>query len=66
MKYGIIVCPKCKQVKAVNLSCKTTRCIRCNKTLVIKKLRIFFKTDSESELRKEIGCINRDISEGGL
>jgi hypothetical protein len=61
MKFGVIVCPKCKSAKGVLLLHKTTRCNRCGKTLTINKLRILHKTNSESELRHSIGLINAEI-----
>jgi len=61
MRFGVIVCPKCKKAKGVNLSFKTTKCIRCNKTLEIKKIKILCKTDSEVELRQKLGLINAEL-----
>jgi transposase-like protein len=61
MKYGIIVCPKCKKGKAVILTNKTTRCHRCNKTYQISKMKIFYKSNSEIKIRHEIGRINAEM-----
>ena len=61
MKYGIIVCPKCKRSKAVNLSNKTTKCIRCGKVLTLDKIRILYKTNSESELQNKMYIINKSL-----
>jgi ribosomal protein L37AE/L43A len=61
MKYGIIVCPKCKSPKVVNLLNKTTRCIRCGKILTLNKLQIIHKTGSEQELREYIFIINKKL-----
>jgi hypothetical protein len=58
MKFGVIVCPKCKKAKGVILSCKTTRCNRCGRILKLEKIRIFYKTDSELKLRHSLGLIN--------
>ena len=62
MKFGIIVCPKCKKAKAVNLSNKTTRCLRYNKSYQIAKMKIFYKSNSEVKIRQEIGRINANIN----
>ena len=62
MKFGVIICPQCKQVKGVTLSSKTTRCIRCGKTLELKKLKIFYKTDSQEKLSQAIGILNAEMS----
>ena len=60
MRYGVVVCPKCRNPKAVLLSFKTSKCIRCNKILYIDKLKIMYKSNSESEVRNFIGLINAD------
>jgi hypothetical protein len=61
MKYGVIVCSKCKQAKGIDLSFKTTRCVRCNKFIKIDKVRILYKTNSEQELRSYLGLVNADL-----
>ncbi|VVB60985.1 Uncharacterised protein [uncultured archaeon] len=61
MRFGVIVCPQCKQVKSVDLSSKTTKCIRCGKTLQIKKLKIFYETESQEKLRNAIGLLNAEL-----
>jgi len=61
MKYGVIVCPKCKKAKGVLLAHKTTKCIRCGKTLTLEKIRILYKTDSEAKLRNSLGLVNAEL-----
>jgi len=61
MKYGVIVCPKCKQVKGVNLNYKSSKCFKCGKILVLEKVRILYKTNSEKDLRKAIGLVNAQL-----
>ena len=58
MIYGVIVCPKCKKVKGVDLSKKTTKCPRCRKILTIDKLKIFYKTTHREKLQNAIGLMN--------
>ncbi len=60
MRYGVVVCPKCRNPKAVLLSFKTSKCTRCNKILNIDKLKIIYKSNSESEVRDVIGLVNAD------
>lgn len=62
MRFGVIVCPRCKQVKGVNLSSKITKCIRCGKTLQIEMLKIYYETESQEKLRKVIGLLNIDLA----
>jgi len=61
MKYGIIVCPNCKFAKITELSHQTTKCIKCNKTLSIHKLKIFCKGSSIISLRHELGLLNKNL-----
>ena len=61
MKYGIVVCPKCRSAKGVILTNKTTKCNRCSKTLVFEKMRILYKTDSQQKLRSFLGLVNAEI-----
>jgi hypothetical protein len=61
MRLGAIICPNCTQVKGVDLSKQTTRCIRCGKTLHLKKLTIFYATESQEQLRHAIGLLNAEI-----
>jgi len=61
MKFGVIVCPNCKKVKGVELSCKTTKCPRCGKVLRLENLKIFYKTDSQEKLQQAIGLMNADL-----
>jgi len=63
MKYGIVVCSKCKRAKGFLLSNKTTRCVVCGKVLNIKKQKIMFKTDSQIEMQNAIGIINANIDD---
>ena len=61
MRFGVIICPKCKKVKGIDLFCKTTKCPRCGKILTIDKLKIFYKTDSQKKLQQAIGLINAEL-----
>ena len=58
MKYGIIVCPRCRNSKVVDLFYKTTTCFRCNKKIDLNKVKIIYKSNSEEEIRKAIGDLN--------
>ena len=61
MRLGVIACPQCRQVKGVDLSLKTTKCAGCGKTLSLKKLKIFYETDSQEKLRQAIGLLNAEL-----
>lgn len=61
MKFGVVGCPNCKKVKGVALSYKTTKCNRCGKVLLLKNLKIFYKTDSQEKLQQTIGLMNAEL-----
>jgi len=61
----VIVCPVCKRVKGVDLSSKTTKCTHCGKTLQLKKLKIYYETDSQEKLRQAIGLVNAELEGNG-
>ncbi|MFO7676856.1 MAG: hypothetical protein R6V50_00500 [Thermoplasmatota archaeon] len=58
MRFGVIICPRCKQVKGVELKRKTTTCPRCGKVLQLSNSIIYYKTDSQQKLQQAIGLIN--------
>jgi transposase-like protein len=61
MKFGIVVCPRCKKAKVVDLFCKTTKCHRCGKVLKLEKLKILYETDSEHKVRQALGLVNAEM-----
>ena len=61
MRFAVIVCPRCQKAKGVDISSKTTKCPGCGKILPIKKLKIFYETDSQEKLRQAIGLINAEV-----
>jgi hypothetical protein len=58
MRLGVVVCPKCRHVKGVDLSKKTSRCGRCGRLLHLTKLTILYTTESQNDLRQAIGRLN--------
>jgi len=62
MKFGIIVCPRCRNSKVVDLIHNTTTCFRCNKRIDLNEVKILYKSNSEQEIRKAIGCINKKLN----
>ena len=61
MRYGVIVCPNCKKVKAIDLNFNSTRCFNCNKLLKFNKIKIIFKSNSQQEIRSVIGKTNEKL-----
>ncbi len=65
-KYGVIVCPDCETARVVDLNDKTSRCYRCGKRLILKKMKIYYRTSSSKEARWAVGRLNAEISGGDL
>jgi transposase-like protein len=61
MKFGIVVCPRCKKAKVVDLSCKTTKCHRCGKVLRLEHLKILYKSNSDQKIRQAWGLVNAEM-----
>ena len=64
--YGVICCPKCKFVTAVDLKFKTKKCIKCNYNINLKKVRVIFKTEDNNELGNLIKDARKRVENGNL
>ena len=64
--YGVICCPKCRFVRAVDLKFKTKICIRCNYSINLKKVRVIFKTEDNNELGNLIKDTRKRVENGNL
>ena len=64
--YGVICCPKCRFVTAVDLKYKTKRCIKCNYSINLKKVRVIFKTEDKNELGNIIKDTRKRVENGNL
>ncbi len=57
-RYGVVVCTKCRNAKGVDLVNKNTRCTRCGKQLSLKRLRVYYRSDSQAEIADKVGVLN--------
>ena len=64
--YGVICCSKCRFVTAVDLKFKTKRCIKCNYSINLKKVRVIFKTEDNNELGNIIKDTRKRVENGNL
>ena len=64
--YGVICCPKCRFVTAVDLKFKTKKCIKCNYNINLKKVRVVFKTEDNNELGNLIKDTRKRVENGNL
>ena len=61
--FGIVVCPRCKRAKGVNLERKTTTC-DCGFEIRIAKSRKPFETSDARELAGAVGRIQAELHRG--
>ena len=52
--FGVIVCPKCNRARGVDLSVAAATCSSCGKKISVGKAKVYFKTESESELAEAV------------
>jgi len=52
--FGVIVCPGCNRARGVDLSATAAVCPSCGKKIDVGKEKVYFKTDSESELAEAV------------
>ena len=64
--YGVICCPKCRFVTAVDLKFKTKKCIKCNYNINLKEVRVIFKTEDNNELGNLIKDARKRVENGNL
>src|SRR5213083_1958297 len=62
--YGVIVCPRCKRAKGVDLKQKTTTCA-CGFEIRIAPSRVRARADTSRELASLVGQVSAELA-GGL
>ena len=63
---GVVCCPKCKFVTGINLNYKTKKCIKCNYTINLKKVRLISKTETSENMVKLIMNAKKKVEDGSL
>jgi len=61
----VVVCPKCRRARGAPEGARTARCTGCGRSLTLRKLRKYSRTDSLSELAEAVGRMNARLR-GGL
>src|SRR5256885_17123445 len=62
--YGVIVCPRCKRAKGVDLKQKTTTCA-CGFEIHVAPSRVRARADTARELASLVGQVSAELA-GGL
>ncbi len=61
--YGVVVCPRCKRAKGVNLKQKTTTCA-CGFEIRVVPARVRARAETAQELARLVGQISAEIAGG--
>ena len=61
--YGVIVCPRCRRAKGVNLKQKTTTC-QCGFEIYVVPARIRARAETARELAPLVGKVSAEIAGG--
>src|SRR5438046_10525927 len=61
--YGVVVCPRCKRAKGVNLKQKTTTC-QCGFEIYVVPARIRARAVTARELAPRVGQVSAEIAGG--
>lgn len=64
MKFGVVLCPRCKTAKGIRLNAKTSRCSKCGKNIDLKKAQVLYRVSSERQLSKVVMEYNKKIMSG--
>ena len=64
MKFGVVLCPRCKTAKGIRLNTKTSRCAKCGKNIDLKKAQVLCRVNSERQLSKVVMEYNKSIMGG--
>ncbi len=60
-RYGVVVCTRCGNAKGVDMGSTTTQCPHCRKRLVVKILKVFYRSDSQTEIAGVVGELNAKL-----
>jgi len=62
----IVMCPTCGKFKTVTSGIKRTRCNHCNRSMGLKDLKVFFRSENMEEITAAMGELNVAHSRGGM
>src|SRR2546429_6844693 len=61
--YGVVVCPRCKRAKGVNLKQKTTTC-QCGFEIHVVPARVRARAETARELAPLVGRVSAELAGG--
>ncbi|MDP6846540.1 MAG: hypothetical protein QF366_02750 [Candidatus Poseidoniia archaeon] len=60
--FGVVACPKCRSVRSVELAHRSAGCQRCGYRMVLTKVRIWERCDSQPELAGAIARVRNELA----
>lgn len=66
MRFGVIACPKCRRVQAVELRFGRTTCRNCRKPTETAGLRYFYKGENQEEARAVVMRVSAQLAGMGI
>ena len=64
MKFGVVLCSRCKTARGVRLNTKTATCAKCQKRMDLKRTRILCKVETEREVALAVRKYNTKLKGG--
>jgi len=64
LMFGVVICPNCNRPRGVNLSARKAMCPACGKYIDLRRTKIYFETDSETELAEAVRKLSEQTSGG--
>ena len=64
--FGVVACPKCRSVRSVELKHRSASCQRCGYHMVLAKVRIWERCDSQPELAGAIARVKHELAAPAL
>ncbi len=64
--FGVVACPKCRSVRSVELAHRSAGCQRCGYRMVLAKVRIWERCDSQPELAGAIARVKHELTAPAL
>ena len=61
--YGVLVCPRCKRAKGVDLKQKTTTCL-CGFEIRVRSAKIRARTETARDLASLVGQVSAELAGG--
>lgn len=61
--YGVVVCSRCRNARAVDLGRKTARC-QCGNTIELKEAKRFFESSNQREVAAAVAGLNAELKGG--